>query len=116
MMKKWFWLLITFFPSCVFSQQVSVNAGAGGGGSNVGTVASNLTDASDIFSGVFSSIFYVIGIAFVVGSIMRYSEHRKNPSQTPISRVIFLLLAGLAIGFFPVMIEYMGEKTSYLNR
>jgi RsiW-degrading membrane proteinase PrsW (M82 family) len=82
---------------------------------SVGAVAGNLTGATDIFNGVFSAIFYVIGITLVVASIMRYRDHRQNPSQTPISKVIFLFLAGLAIGLFPLIVNYLGGTTQHLN-
>ncbi len=80
---------------------------------DLGTVASGLTGATDVFTGIFSAIFYVIGIAMVTASIMRYRDYRQNPLQTPISRVIFLLMAGIIIGLFPFIINYINASIAH---
>lgn len=80
---------------------------------NLGTVASNLTDATDVFTGIFSAVFYVIGVAMFVAGIMRYRDYRQNPTQTPIGRVIFSLAAGLIIGFFPLMVNYISASIAH---
>jgi len=77
----------------------------------VGGVAANITQASSFFTSVLYAAFYIIGISLVVASIMRYRDHRMNPSQTPISKVIFMLLAGLFLGFFPLMVKFVQGHT-----
>jgi RsiW-degrading membrane proteinase PrsW (M82 family) len=112
MVLKWFWRgvawVLTALVSSVVGAQSVANPG-GGGGVSVGTVASNLTGASDVFTGVFSAVFYVIGIALVVASVIRYREYRQNSAKTPISRVLFFLIAGIVIGFFPIAVNFIGH-------
>jgi RsiW-degrading membrane proteinase PrsW (M82 family) len=100
--EKFCSILLFLLPGAVWAQSASL-----------GTVASHLTDATDVFTGVFSAMFYVIGIAMVAASVMRYRDYRQNPLQTPISRVVFLLLAGLIIGFFPLMINYISASIAH---
>lgn len=90
--------------------QAFVSGGGARSKADLGMVADNLTNTSDVFKSVLNAVFYSIGVVFVFGGIIRYFEHRKNPSQTPISKVVFLLLAGLAIGFFPFVASQLGNK------
>ena len=106
---NWLWGLMILLSS---SARAQVSVGHGGG-ETFGTVATNLTGATDVFSGVFSAMFYVIGIAMVVASIMRYRDHRQNPVQMPIGRVIFLLIAGLIVGFFPFIVNYINASIAH---
>jgi hypothetical protein len=103
-------LLIFLLESSQAFCQTYVASPAAKSGTNLGTVADNLSQTSDLFKAVLDAVFYVIGFVFVFGSLIRYHEHRKNPSQTPISRVVFLLIAGLVIGFFPYMAAELSGK------
>lgn len=112
--SSWFWasiFLISLISGSAWAQAV---AGHGsGGGATLGTVASGLTEATDVFTGIFKAMFYVIGIAMVAASIMRYRDYRQNPVQTPIGRVIFLLLAGLIVGFFPWIVNHINAVMAH---
>ena len=77
--------------------QVIVSAGAGA--PSLGEVADNLNGATGFFTGVFTDIFYMVGVLLVTAAIIKYRDHRMNQQETPISRVIVLLIAGLVIGF-----------------
>lgn len=104
--SSWIWVSMGLLSSSA-GAQVGVSHR---GSASLGTVASNLTGATDVFTGIFSGIFYVIGIALVVASIMRYRDYRQNPVQTPLGRVILYLLAGLIIGFFPLIVNYISAS------
>jgi hypothetical protein len=87
----------------------------GGAAPSAGDVASNMTSATDMFGGLLGSACYVIGIALVTASIMQYREYKLNPSQTPISRPILLLVCGLIIGFLPVMGNFLTVQFAPYN-
>lgn len=101
--------LYCFFSPAVFAQ-VFISSNNTLTSDTVADVANNLGNMNTIFNEVFTNVFYVIGIAFVTASLIRYREHRINPSQTPISRVLFLLLCGLAMGFCPWIIQFIGQR------
>jgi len=46
-------------------------------------------------------ISYMFGVGFVVAGIMKYPKYRKNPSETPLSSPISLLLLGIALLLLP---------------
>jgi len=92
--------LLLSFPLLSFAQ------------SDVGTAADNLTESSYVFSGVLSVMFNVIGIALFTAGIMRYFDFRRNSSQTPLYKPVILILAGIVVGFFPYIIEFLGRSFS----
>lgn len=81
----------------------------------LGQVAGNATTATDLMTSVLCDIFYVIGIAFVVASVVKFREHRDNPSQTPLMRPVMFLIIGLLIGVFPFIIQWTTGKAPTLS-
>jgi intracellular multiplication protein IcmD len=103
--KLFLWFILGLaLPRVLYAQVAVMNAG---GGTSVGTVASNLSSASTVFNGVLSAMFYIIGIALVTASIIKYRDYKQNASQTPVSKPIFLFLAGIILGFFPLIINHI---------
>lgn len=81
----------------------------------LGQVAGNAADATDILTNVLCDIFYLIGVAFVVASIIQFREHRNNPQQTPLIRPVLLLIIGLIIGLFPLIVKWTTGKAPTLG-
>jgi|GEM_PF-5727993 len=48
---------------------------------------------------------WVIGIAFFLGAISRYVQHRNNPSQTPLHRPLFLGVLGIVLICLPIVTQ-----------
>lgn len=96
------------------SQAIAV-AGAGGGSPSLGGVADNLNVATNAFTGLFTAIFYIIGVMLVTAAVIKYRDHRMNQQETPLTRVLVLLFSGLVIGFAPWMINHFGQQVSQYN-
>ena len=86
-----------------------------GSGSSLGDVADNLHGATSIFTNLFTDVFYVVGIMLIVASVIKYRDHRMNQQETPLSRVLVLLFAGVVITFAPWMITHFGQHVSQYN-
>lgn len=84
-------------------------------GASLGDVAGNANNVTDMFTNLFSDVFYVIGTAFIVASAIQFREHHDNPSQTPISRPVLFLIIGLVIGLFPLMLKITTGKLPTLS-
>lgn len=110
-----FTIIGLILSATAYAQNVAVSSSHGGGSPSLGGVAGNLNQATDLFGSVLENMFYVIGIGLVTASIMQYREFRNNPSQTPLRRPIILFLCGLAVGFFPVMMNYIGNASAGYN-
>lgn len=81
----------------------------------LGQVAGNASNATDFMTDILSDIFYVIGIAFIVASVVQYREHRDNPQQTPLMRPILFLIVGIIIGSFPLVVKWTTGKAPTLS-
>ena len=71
------------------------------GGLSVGQTAGNILVPVNALTNVIYNICYIVGVAFVLGSVIRFKEYRENPSQTPISRPIVMAIFGLVIFVIP---------------
>ncbi len=81
-----------------------------GQATSLGQASINAIEPISIFTTVLYDLCYILGTAFVLGSIIRYKEHRNNPSQTPISRVIMLLIFGLILLVIPVLTQFSSSS------
>ena len=70
---------------------------AGQIGSSFGAVTSLITGGS-----------YIAGLAFAVGAIMKFKQHKDNPTQIPIGTPIALLFIAAALLFFPSVLSTTG--------
>jgi len=68
---------------------------------SVGGASINLLGPIGAFTHVLYNICYILGAGLLLGSIVRYREYRDNPSQTPISRPIFIFIFGLVLLAIP---------------
>ncbi len=73
----------------------------------LGSVAQNILEPVGIVSDFLHTACIVIGASFLFASIIKYIEHRRSPLMVPISTVVFLLIAGLALVLFP----FLGKLT-----
>ncbi len=48
----------------------------------------------------------IAGIVFIFMSFVYYRRFRQNPHETPLNRVIWVLVLGLLIFFIPTLAEY----------
>jgi intracellular multiplication protein IcmD len=77
--------------------------------------ASTLGAAAKLITASFKPIAYLItggcyvgGLAFMVGAIMKFKQHKDNPTQVTIGTPIALLLVGAALLFMPSVMGMAG--------
>jgi hypothetical protein len=68
---------------------------------SLGDMSQNMYQTFGMFANVLYNVCYVIGAAFIAGSIIQYKAYRDNPLQVPINRPILLLFFGLVLIAFP---------------
>lgn len=111
-MKKYIGYLLLLLPRVLWADvPVTVNSsGLPSNSQTVGGIANNLTTMSDFFSTLLNNIFYIIGVALLTASIIKYREFRNNPSQTPLSRPILFFICGLILASVPFMLHYLSAR------
>lgn len=76
---------------------------ANGRPSGVGGVAQNMMDPVTLFSDFVYTGCLVIGGSFIFASIVKYTEHRRNPLHVTMSTVVFLFVSGVLLLLLPFL-------------
>ncbi len=74
-------------------------------GQSLGQISNNMLEPIGVFTHIMYSILYIVGGAFIAGSVIQYKAYRDNPLQTPISRPIALLILGLVLVAIPFITQ-----------
>lgn len=75
----------------------------------LGGVASSITQSMTQVSKLITSTSYVAGLGFAIGSIMKFKQHKDNPTQIPIGTPIALLFIAAALLFLPSILGIAGQ-------
>lgn len=74
---------------------------------SVGQIAENLTGPVDAIISLVRAICVISGLGLVMGSLVKFSDHRKNPQEITLGMVFMIFLAGmslLAVAFIPSLV------------
>ena len=66
-------------------------------GSNIGKSVGNIAK-------ILSNVALIAGIGFILAAFFKFHQHKLNPTTTPLSQGITLLLIGAGLTLFPIMI------------
>lgn len=75
--------------------------GALADGLSFGNIASTVTASFRQIANLISAASYLAGLGFAIGSIMKFKQHKDNPTQIPIGTPIALLFIAAALLFMP---------------
>lgn len=81
---------------------------ADAGVTTFGAMATKITSS---FAGIVKLITagsYVAGIGFSLGAIMKFKQHKDNPTQIPIGTPISMVFIAAALLFFPIVLQLSG--------
>jgi intracellular multiplication protein IcmD len=74
----------------------------------LGTMAANVTDTFQQIGKLITAGSYIAGLAFSVGAIMKFKQHKDNPTQIQIGQPIGLVLIASALLFMPTLLKSLG--------
>src|SRR3990167_6650065 len=74
----------------------------------LGGVASSITGSFANITLLITGGSYLAGIAFSIGAIMKFKQHKDNPTQIPIGTPIALLFIAAALLFLPSVLSTAG--------
>ena len=78
------------------------------GGRTIGSVAATITESFRSLAKLITAASYIAGLAFSIGAIMKFKQHKDNPTQTPIGAPIGLLVVAAALLFMPSVMGMAG--------
>ncbi|TAK77067.1 MAG: hypothetical protein EPO11_03195 [Gammaproteobacteria bacterium] len=78
----------------------------------VGQVAQNAIEPVSVFASFIQTACIIVGASFLFTCLIKYIEHRRSPLMVPLSRVIFLLVAGVILILLPFISMLAGSGAS----
>lgn len=102
--KSSYWLISMI--SFVFLSWVSQNAVAGD--MSIGAMASTITGSFTNLAKLITAGSYLAGLGFSIGAIMKFKQHKDNPTQIPIGTPIALVFIAAALLFLPSILGVTG--------
>ncbi len=76
---------------------------------SAGDVASTIVGSFAQIAKLITAGAYLGGLAFTIGAIMKFKQHKDNPTQVPIGTPIALLFIGAALLFLPSLLGVAGQ-------
>jgi intracellular multiplication protein IcmD len=96
------------FSLACFSLMVFVCQDAAAGTDTIGSVASNITKTFANLTKLITAGSYLAGLGFSIGAIMKFKQHKDNPTQIPIGTPIALVFISAALLFLPSILDVTG--------
>nr|WP_241030200.1 type IV secretion protein IcmD [Legionella anisa] len=84
---------------------VSQDAAAG---QSIGNMASTITSSFTNLTKLITAGSYLAGLGFSIGAIMKFKQHKDNPTQIPIGTPIALVFIAAALLFLPSILGVTG--------
>ncbi|WP_454782946.1 type IV secretion protein IcmD [Legionella sp. WA2022007384] len=85
-----------------------VSPEASAGGMSVGKMASTITGSFENLTKLITAGSYLAGLGFSIGAIMKFKQHKDNPTQIPIGTPIALVFIAAALLFLPSILGVTG--------
>lgn len=76
---------------------------------SAGNVASTVYSSFQNIAKLITAGSYLAGLAFAIGAIMKFKQHKDNPTQVPIGTPIALLFIAAALLFLPSLLGVAGQ-------
>ncbi|WP_392537602.1 type IV secretion protein IcmD [Legionella sp. 227] len=68
---------------------------------SLGQMASNITGSFTSLAKLITAGAYLAGLGFSIGAIMKFKQHKDNPTQIPIGTPIAMVFISAALLFLP---------------
>ena len=77
-------------------------------GTDIGGIASSVTGNFAAITSLITGGSYIAGLGFSIGAIMKFKQHKDNPTQVPVGTPIALLFIAASLLFFPSILSTTG--------
>ncbi len=79
------------------------------GSTSLGSMASSITASFTSLAKLITAGSYIAGLGFSIGAIMKFKQHKDNPTQIPIGTPIALTFIAAALLFLPSILGVAGQ-------
>lgn len=98
-------------PWLIFTACLGLLAFAGeaaAGADNLGDMAKNITDTFKQVGNLITGGSYLAGVGFSIAAIMKFKQHKDNPTQITVGTPIALVFIAAALLFLPTILQVAG--------
>lgn len=74
----------------------------------LGGMASSITGSFESLTKLITAGSYLAGLGFSIGAIMKFKQHKDNPTQIPVGTPIALVFIAAALLFLPSILSITG--------
>ncbi|KTD54059.1 IcmD (DotP) [Legionella sainthelensi] len=92
-----------------------VSQDAAAGDMSVGDMASQITSSFTNLTKLITAGSYLAGLAFSIAAIMKFKQHKDNPTQIPIGTPIALVFIAAGLLFLPSILNVTGTTMFGVN-
>ncbi|HET8772530.1 MAG TPA: type IV secretion protein IcmD [Thermoanaerobaculia bacterium] len=78
-------------------------------GTSIGDVAESVTGSFTNLTKLITAGSYLAGLGFSIGAVMKFKQHKDNPTQVPIGTPIALVFIAAALLFLPSILGVAGQ-------
>ncbi len=75
----------------------------------IGGVAKNITNSMESLGKLITAGSAVAGLGFAVGAVLKFKQHKDNPTQIPVGTPIALIFIAAALLFLPSVFNAVGH-------
>jgi intracellular multiplication protein IcmD len=76
--------------------------------STIGNMATQILKSFETLAKLITASSYLAGLGFSIGAIMKFKQHKDNPTQIPIGTPIALIFIAAALLFLPSILKVAG--------
>lgn len=75
----------------------------------IADVAKNIIAGYENLTKMITAATYLAGIGFMIGAVMKFRQHKDNPTQIPVGTPIALVIISAALLYFPSLLQITGN-------
>jgi intracellular multiplication protein IcmD len=95
--------------SCIFLIALINQEAVASSSLTLGGMASSITKSFTSLAKLITAGSYLAGLGFSIGAIMKFKQHKDNPTQIPIGTPIALVFISAALLFLPTILGVTGQ-------
>lgn len=76
---------------------------------NLGSMATTIMGSFESLAKLITAGSYLAGLGFSLGAILKFKQHKDNPTQVPVGTPIAMVFIGAALLFLPTILGIAGS-------
>ncbi len=102
--KMKFFIFCALFTITLFDANVAYASNL-----TIGGIASQVTKSFEDLAKLITASSYLAGLGFSIGAILKFKQHKDNPTQIPVGTPVAMLFIASALLFLPSVLGVTGR-------